>query len=512
MPRPKLNAKKLHKYVGLPLCALLLFASISGILLNHRGLLRQIDVPRWMLPSHYRYQGWNNGAIRGAASTSEGTYLYGTAGIWRTDSALQHLPEPQMRGLAPGGDEQRMMTIVTDSLDRLWAISQFRLYQRAPKASAWTEMSLPPTLHGRLTDVQIQGDSLILLSRSQVYVRSLAHGAWREVLLPAPDGYTGKLLLFQLIWALHSGEYFGLGGRLIVDLIGVVLILLSLSGIGYTFYSSRLRRAKEKGKELVPVDQRRKWAQGLAHHDRWHRWFGHWFFWAVVFVTTTGWMLRPPLMLPLIFSKAKPIPGTALYSENPWFERLRALRFDAQQGKWLLATSEGFFTMSSLGAKPERWTCQPPVSPMGINVFEQRSDGTWLIGSFSGLYEVRPQDRLPLTDYFTGEQSKELKHVRPVTPNAVTGILLGPTKVQDLVVRYEQGITSGRQEMLPQPEALNELPYSLWQYALEWHTGRIYRPLIGSVGVDLFIFLFGLATSLVLWTGHKRLRRKSRTT
>jgi len=145
---------------------------------------------------------------------------------------------------------------------------------------------------------------------------------------------------------------------------------------------------------------------------------------------------------------------------------------------------------------------------MGINAFVQRSDGSWLIGSFSGLYEVTPQDSLPLRNYFTGERYKELKHVRPVTSNAVTGMMLGASRDEDLIACYEQGIGLSPRYSTPQPEEMNELPYSLWQYALEWHTGRIYRPLIGRWGVELFIFFFGLAVTLVLWSGKRRLKRK----
>ena len=89
--------------------------------------------------------------------------------------------------------------------------------------------------------------------------------------------------------------------------------------------------------------------------------------------------------------------------------------------------------MGILGDKPKRWSVQPPVSPMGINAFVQRADGSWLIGSFSGLYEVTPQDSLPLRNYFTGERYEELKHVRPVTPNAVTGMMLGASRDEDLI-------------------------------------------------------------------------------
>ena len=51
-----IRAKKLHKYLGIPLCFLLFLASLSGVILNHRDLLQQVDVPRALLPEGYRFR------------------------------------------------------------------------------------------------------------------------------------------------------------------------------------------------------------------------------------------------------------------------------------------------------------------------------------------------------------------------------------------------------------------------------------------------------------------------
>ena len=52
----------------------------------------------------------------------------------------------------------------------------------------------------------------------------------------------------------------------------------------------------------------------------------------------------------------------------------------------------------------------------------------------------------------------------------------------------------------PQPEEFNNRPMSLWNLALEIHTGRIY---LGSIGSFAFIFIAGLLVILVLWSGKK---------
>ena len=86
MKRP--NARQLHKWLGLPLCVLLFLAALSGILLNHRELLRSVDVPRGLLPSEYSYTNWSGGAVRSALRTATDSYLYGAAGVGRSDSAM----------------------------------------------------------------------------------------------------------------------------------------------------------------------------------------------------------------------------------------------------------------------------------------------------------------------------------------------------------------------------------------------------------------------------------------
>ena len=71
----------------------------------------------------------------------------------------------------------------------------------------------------------------------------------------------------------------------------------------------------------------------------------------------------------------------------------------------------------------------------------------------------------------------------------------------------EEG-TARQVSFTPQPRELNEMPYSLWQAALELHAGRLYSPFLGKWGTELFIFFLGLASIIVLVTGLRSRRRK----
>ena len=302
-------------------------------------------------------------------------------------------------------------------------------------------------------------------------------------------------------------------GRIIVDLLGVLVMILSLTGICYTFLRRRLMRRKDRESTRAEEEQKHRLSKRLSTNFKWHKAIGRKTFYAVLFVFVTGWVLRPPLMLPLVFTKAQPNRFSSLYSDNPWFDRLRAIREDKHEGGWLLSTSEGFYRLKDFTSVPEPWELQPQVSPMGINGFAQRADGSWLVGSFSGLFEVHPRWAEPMHNYFTGESVGEVRMGPPVGSFTVSGLLAGERPEDDLVFLYDHGavgrtgLPDGGAQLrpfAPQPEALNQSPYSLWQAALELHAGRLYQPFLGSWGTALFIFFLGLVSVIVLITGLKR--------
>lgn len=89
-------------------------------------------------------------------------------------------------------------------------------------------------------------------------------------------------------------------------------------------------------------------------------------------------------------------------SDNPWHERLRSIQYDRQEQAWLLYTSEGFFTATTLTKPARKIPLVPPLSIMGINVLEPLEDGQWLVGSFSGLFQW-DRERGDVTDLNTGK-------------------------------------------------------------------------------------------------------------
>lgn len=71
----------------------------------------------------------------------------------------------------------------------------------------------------------------LVLSRSYAYVSLPPYQNFHRIELPMPKEYDGKVTVFRTIWLLHSGELFGSIGKLIVDGIAIILVLLCISGL-----------------------------------------------------------------------------------------------------------------------------------------------------------------------------------------------------------------------------------------------------------------------------------------
>ena len=146
----------------------------------------------------------------------------------------------------------------------------------------------------------------------------------------------------------------------------------------------------------------------------------------------------------------------------------------------------------------------PPVSPMGVTVFQEMEPGKWLIGSFSGMY-VWDMRSARIHDWFTGEEYRKKKPGPPISDHLVAGFTRDVSGGNIVVFDHYKGAV-GLPEM---PEVLSRQPMSLWNVALEAHSGRLYDSLLGPVSV-LFIFLAGASCVLVLVSGWKMGRRRKK--
>ena len=335
-------------------------------------------------------------------------------------------------------------------------------------------------------------------------------------IIPAPKNYEPKTTLFKLVWHLHSGEFFGLPGKLVVDAIALVLIVLSITGIIRFILPYGIRRAKKVKSEerrvknsLAAKNRMKRLGKLFAWNMKWHNKIGYVTIVLTLWIAITGMCLRPPLMVPLVLSK---LPQAVGEDGNVWQDKLRAIRWDAVQGDWLVSTSEGFLRVDEDFSQAPKMLPDdecPKLSPMGVTVWESDGKGGWIVGSFRGIYRWNPVNhKSQILDYFTNEPCVETSMI-PISDNLICGYSEDLFDREPMVFDFAKGVEDAKGQViniLNEKDAMSDLicetaPMSLWNVALELHVGRCYSPFLGPLS-DLFVFLSGLLITLVLLSGY----------
>lgn len=242
----KFGWKAVHKWIGLILTIFLLLFCISGLILNHRSSVTAYSVSRGLLPAGYRIKNFNNAIVKGTLPLDGGRILaYGNAGLWLTDSLFSTATDFNA-GLPSGIDSKNIRNVVRTADGALWCAAHFDLYKF--DNGLWRRIELPGNGE-RLADVALapDGRSVAALTRSAVYLPSASGFVRHE--LKAPEGHSDKVALFKTVWQLHSGELFGMAGRIVVDCIAIVisgglLVLVLVSGL--IMHNRHNKKSKQK--------------------------------------------------------------------------------------------------------------------------------------------------------------------------------------------------------------------------------------------------------------------------
>jgi hypothetical protein len=492
--------KKYHKWIGLVFSFFMIMFAWSGIVMNHRKVFSGTELPRSILPKDFRYENWNNASVKGSLKLSaDSILLYGGAGVWLTDS-LQTGFMRFTSGMKSGADNLTVSRIVHTASGDVFAATIFDLY-KLDTNGAWENLTPVTGIDERIADMEVRGDSLVVLSRSHLFCAIAPYDVFERLELRAPSDYESKTGAFRTLWLLHSGELFGLGGKLFVDLLGVLLIIISVTGIIYFFCPSIIRRKNKRQKQVKGT------VSTMKTSLRWHNRIGVWFLVFFFVLTFSGMFLRPPLLISVIRSKVPNIPGTLLNDPNPWRDKQRTIRYDKNQQEWLLYSSSGFYTFAYFGDTPEKVPFTPPVSVMGVTVLEPTQEG-WMAGSFSGLFYWN-RERGFVFDCYTGQPVMGRVAGRPVATNPISGY--SGDFGSPVVFEYQAGARTfdAHTRMASMPDEVRKGKISLWNFALEVHTGRIYTGIIGAFA-DLYVFISGLLILLVLLSGYLLYRKRQK--
>ncbi len=497
--------RKYHKWPGIAITLFVILFTVSGIFMNHRSLISSIDMNRSLLPSGYSYQNWNKGAVKSACLLgSDSALVYGNIGIWLSTDQFKTFQDWNA-GFPKGIDNRKISKILKTPDGKLFAGTYFGLYTYSGQQQKWQKVQLPVP-EERITDLMMKKDELLVQTRSFL-LKTNDENSFQTIILPAPVGYNGKASLFKTLWLLHSGEIWGSVGKLVVDLFGLAILIISLTGLMHFIFPKWLKRRKTKQKENTKLVTVRN------ANLRWHNQLGWIFIPFLIFVTITGMFLRPPLLIAIASSVVSPIPGTVLSSSNPWYDKLRRILYDEQQQIFLFSTSEGiYFTDENFQEPMQRLMNEPPVSIMGCNVLEKKSESTYLVGSFNGLFLWNPLSG-KVTDYLSGSPYSAPEVAGPpVSKDMIDGWFAGPAG-KEFYFDYNRGVLPIRNKAQfgkMSAEIISNSPISLWNLSLEVHTGRIFESLIGLFYI-LYVPFAGICILIVLisgfliwWMGYRK--------
>jgi hypothetical protein len=511
-PKPGKSLKKLkkyHKWTALIISLFLLLFAVSGIVLNHRTSFSMIDINRKWLPSEYRYDNWNLSSVKSALTfAADSVLVYGNIGIWLTDTDFNQFT-PFNEGLPEGIDNRKISTIFLTKAGHIYAGTFTGLYKLNRSSGKWEGIGLPGN-ESRVVGITQKYDSIYVMTRSNLFSSADNNipGFTLNILPPAFDE-SGTETLFRTLWVIHSGKIFGTAGKLVVDLMAVVLIFLILSGMLFTFTPGMLRK-------ISAARVRSGLKKANRFSIKWHNSLGYLTFIFLTVITLTGMFLRPPLLIPIAGINVPVIKKSWLDNPNPWFDKLRDIIWDDDLGMFLYSTSRGiYYSGSSTETNLHPFPVQPPVSVMGINVFEKDESGGFIVGSFSGIYRWFPEAGI-IVDHITGlPYQGGIGLSSPFGNVPISGRFVN--KGNEILFDYMNGALNANNdpEFPKMPvNIIDNSPMSLWNLALEVHTGRIFFPLIGNFYI-LFIPLMGISTLVVLISGfliwwRKLMRPKSK--
>ncbi|MBW6492663.1 MAG: PepSY domain-containing protein [Lentimicrobium sp.] len=486
--------RKYHKWPSLFIGLFLLLTAISGIIMNHRDWFSNVNFPRQLLPPGYQYKNWNLAALKGNIALNDSSYLvYGNIGIYCTDKRFNTFTDFN-QGLGKGIDKRKIFTMLRTENGNLYAGTLFGLYRLNTNSNTWEYFRLPEQ-SPRVVRLEQQGSQIHVLTRSHLYTLTDAadvNQGISEILIPRAENEDGKVSLFRTLWIIHSGELMGLPGKILVDMVGLGLIFIVLSGFYYTFLPTMARKSGEKLKKRLKRINR--------FSINWHNNLGVYGILFLLLTTVTGMFLRPPLLIPIAYSRVKPIPGSILEHVNPWHDKLRDMIFDPASNSFIVSTSEGFYKFKPGDSISRTFPVQPEVSVMGITAFEHLPEGGLLVASFSGIYQWYPENNT-INDYVTKLPSKGSRRGNPFGTLALSGIIRENGKPLAMIDYQAGWVPLNKSKIKPSmPEQIRKLPFSLWNYSLEVHTGRIFSVILSDFYV-LYVPLLGLTTLLILITG-----------
>lgn len=492
----------LHKYLGLVVILFLIWMSISGILLNHPDLISSISVPGWLIPDEYHYTNWNRSAlvtVEKSETDEKLLFAAGKSGVWKSTDGGYSFENLVKNGFPESPFNRKTYSLYlheTETGKVLLACTNRGLYLYDLGKDKWDKPEYE-TNNERAVKVLKRDNKLFLFTRSTLFVSDLniknLNFEKKKMFREAGEE---KISLIKLFFHLHDGSVWGLPGKLLFDLAGIIMIFLSVSAFYIWYFPGKNKlMTKLKFKKIF-----RGKADTMNFMWKHHLKLGIWFALILILITLTGFFMRPPAMILIARGSidAKYYPG--FLSENKWEDKIRNATINPQKNTFVLDCTDGLWEGNIDLSQPfQKMKLPIRPFPMGATVLEYKNNNL-ILGSFSGLFSVDTQNKI--FDMVKKEEVKFAPSFRPAK-YMITGY--HNSENLSLIFTHGQGMISGDKKLsgykFKMPDHLRKnFSMSLWNVLFEIHNGRYFRSLLGSFYV-LLVPLGALLTLIVLLTG-----------
>lgn len=501
----------LHKYVGLLLILFLMWMSVSGVLLNHPHWIAGATVPGWLVPAHYLPDNWNRSAITSvvfAGSDSATAYLGGKIGVYKSIAGRVD-PEPLSRGFpaeAFYAKTNHLFLHDRGANSSLFAATDGGLYRADTATETWERIPLG-SHRDRVVKLLEVDDTLHVFTASGLFTLDLLEADAAPVPVELErEGGTTRVSKVKLFFDLHGGEVWGLPGKLLFDLAGILLFYLSFSAFYAWYYPRKLKQRRRRGKARPAA-----WQGGLFRFiHKYHLKLGIWVAAILLLIGGTGLFMRPPLLAVLMGDVPRAwYPGPL--SENVWEEKIQNALFDPVNDKFIVQASDGLWEAAAeLNVAFREIELPTPIFVMGATVFEADDSGRYAVGSFAGLYGYHPADG-DVTDLLNPGQSPPTSVMRPAEL-MITASFRTPNGTE-LINTHEEGLMRLNCEpnelfRMP-PQIRGEYRMPLWNYLFEIHNGRFFKRWVGEwyiliVPLGSLLFLLVTISGVYDWLYKRR--------
>ena len=472
-----------------------MWESISGIVLNHPQLFANIAIPGWLVPEHYHVKNWNRSSlIKLLYSKKDSTQAYacGKLGVWKTvdggktfTSFMKNYPSSPY--YLKTND---IFLYNTNSGEYLFAAADGGFFACNTQNGLWKkiEVSNEKEKVKRLLKID---SNLVIISESNGYkanlnnFNSLDFSNIEKLPLEKSDKKR-TVTLVELFFHIHDGRILGLPGKLLFDVVGIIIFFLSISAFYAWYFPKMLRRKRKKKIQLKKAEKK-----AFKFLFKYHLKLGIWAGTIILIIAGTGFFMRPPMLVFIANGSVSANYYPGILPENPWHEKIHTALYDPVEKKIILETTEGIYTSNSNFSTPfKKDSLNVPMFVMGATIFDTLGHGGYLVGSFNGLFHLERATGKAI-DMLTGKEVGKISNVRPAE-KMITGYFKTP-QGEEFVTAHEQGLIpignsklKGRFKMPKDMEIKCRMP--LWNYMFEIHNGRFFKGIIGNFYILLVPF------------------------